>query len=85
MTELDYQHKPPTNPPAVGHIFHILVTEAAELEAKGAVEEVEPEKGEYVSSYFSVPKPRSPGKYRSILNLKWFNKTIKNTNFAWRV
>ena len=36
--------------------------------------------GQYISSYFAVPKPRST-KWRPILNLKWFNKKIRHYKF----
>ena len=51
--------------------------EANELKKKGAVSVVEHLDGEYISSYFAVPKPRSLGKSRPILNLKYFNKCAK--------
>ena len=38
--------------------------------------------GQYVSSYFAVPKSkRSPDKWRPILNLKKFNKFIRHIYF----
>ena len=44
--------------------------------------EVSPVPGEYVSSYFAVPKlKRSPDKWRPILNLKKFNKFIRHIYF----
>ena len=37
--------------------------------------------GEYISAYFAVPKLRSPGKFRPILNLKTFNNSVKKYKF----
>ena len=34
-----------------------------------------------MSSYFAVAKARSPGKFRPILNLKKFNKSVKKYKF----
>ena len=75
------QSKVPANPPVKGAAFEILATEAIELLAKEAVEEVVPAVGQYISTYFAVPKARSPGKFRPILNLKKFNRSIKKYKF----
>ena len=49
---------------------------------KGAIYEVGRVQGEYVSSFFAVPKSkRSPDKWRLILNLKKFNKYICDIYF----
>ena len=64
-----------------GPAHDVLVREAADLIAKGAVSKVTPEEGQYISQYFAVPKLRSPGKYRPILNLKIFNKYVKKYKF----
>ena len=61
--------------------FTVLVNEAKELKSKQAVIVASHCKGEYISSYFAVPKPRSPGKFRPILNLKHFNKCVKKYKF----
>ena len=45
------------------------------------MEEVVPAVGQYISTYFAVPKARSPGKFRPILNLKKFNRSIKKYKF----
>ena len=45
------------------------------------MEAAAPTDGQYVSPYFAVPKARSPGKYRPILNLKKMNKSIKKYKF----
>ena len=37
--------------------------------------------GQFVSLYFAVAKARSPGKFRPILNLKRFNKSVKKYKF----
>ena len=50
------------------------------MEDKHAIISVDHTPGEYISSYFAVPKPRST-KFRPILNLKRFNKSIKKYCF----
>ena len=75
------QTRVPANPTVSGPAYDVLVAEATELLAKEAVAPVAPDVGQYVSSYFAVPKPRSPGKFRPILNLKKFNKSIKHYKF----
>ena len=38
--------------------------------------------GQYVSSYFAVPKSKiSPDKWRPIINLKWFNRSVRKIHF----
>ena len=69
------------NPPTDGVAFNILVDEAQELLHKKAIIPVEHEPGEYISTYFAVPKARSPGKFRPILNLRRFNKSVKKYHF----
>ena len=64
------QKRVPTNPVASGPAHDVLVAEAADLLLKEAVVMVDPVPGQYVSSYFAVTKPRSPGKFRPILNLE---------------
>ena len=71
----------PTNPVATGPAHDVLVAEAADLLLKEAVVTVNPVSGQYVSSYFAVTKPRSPGKFRPILNLKKFNHSVKKYKF----
>ena len=75
------QYKVPGNPPVTDAAHKVLVDEAIGLKKKGAVSVVEHTTGEYISSYFAVPKPRSPGKFRPILNLKYFNKSVKKYKF----
>ena len=77
-----FQRKPPANPPVSGPAHDVLVAEAIGLKAKEAVSVVDHTPGEYISSYFAVPKPRSPGKFRPILNLKYFNKYVKKYKFT---
>ena len=69
------QTKIPTNPTVSTEAFEVLIQEAKDLMLKGAVNVSQPEDGEYITSYFAVPKPRSPGKFRPILNLKCFNQS----------
>ena len=75
------QHRVPINPKVSGVAYDILDAEASELILKEAVAPVNPSPDQYVSSYFAVTKPRSPGKWRPILNLKKFNKSIKHYRF----
>ena len=76
------QKKIPTNPQVTDSALNVLVREAKELKAKKAVSVVSHCEGEYISSYFAVPKLRSPGKFRPILNLKHFNKCVKKYKFT---
>ena len=69
------QTRIPVNPTVSGPAYDVLLAEADELLAKEAVAPAAPDIGQYVSSYFAVPKPRSPGKFRPILNLKKFNRS----------
>ena len=55
--------------------------EAADLLAKESIAPVDPIKGQFVSSYFAIAKACSPGKFRPILNLKKFNKSVKKYKF----
>ena len=75
------QRSLPKNPEVSGPAHDILVQEAADLLVKEAIAPVDPIPGQFVSSYFAVTKPRSPGKFRPILNLKKFNKSIKKYKF----
>ena len=75
------QFRIPKNPVVSGAAHDVLVAEATDLKAKGAVVPVTPVEGEYISSYFAVPKLRSPGKFRPILNLKRFNYSVKKYKF----
>ena len=78
---LPIQRKAPSNPPASGPALDILTQEAEGLELKRAIVPVEPCTDQFISSYFAVPKLRSPGKFRPILNLKKLNKNIKKYKF----
>ena len=71
------QYKVPGNPPVSDAAHEVLIDEAIGLKKKGAVSVVGHATGEYISSYFAVSKLRSPGKFRPILNLKYFNKSVK--------
>ena len=71
----------PSNPEVSLDAFEVLVKEAQDLKSKAAVQPCQSEKGEYISSYFAVPKLRSPGKFRPILNLKRFNLSVKKYSF----
>ena len=73
----------PTNPVASGPAHDVLVAEAADLLLKEAVVAVDPVPGQYVSSYFAVTKPRSPGKFRPILNLKKFNYSVNKCEIGF--
>ena len=71
----------PINPPAKGSAFDVLVSEAEALISKHAVRPVFSSVGEYISSYFAVPKPRKLDSFRPILNLKYFNNFVKKYKF----
>ena len=64
-----------------GPAHEVLVQEAADLLAKESIVPVDPFEGQFVSSYFAVTKAHSPGKFRPILNLKRFNKSVKKYKF----
>ena len=72
----------PRNPEVSGPAFEVLKQEAADLLTKESIAPVTSVKGQYVSSYFAVAKARSPGKFRPILNLKKFNKSVKKYKFC---
>jgi len=55
--------------------FTKVELEIQKLLKKGAIEECEECEGQFLSSYFLVPKP--DGSYRFIFNLKNLNKFIK--------
>ena len=63
--------------PATDAAMKVLDDEVQGLIAKNAVKVVQPVLGQYVSSYFAVPKSkRSPDKWRPIINLKHFNHSV---------
>ena len=63
--------------PATDAAKQVLDYEVQGLIAKKAVKVVKPVLGQYVSSYFAVPKSkRSPDKWRPIINLKCFNHSV---------
>ena len=82
LQSVPIQQKIPANPKATGSAHTVLVKEAQDLLAKKAVFEVEPCEGEYISSYFAVPKPRKTDEFRPILNLKYFNRNVKKYSFS---
>merc|ERR1712215_646313 len=61
----------PSNPTISTKASNVLDTKVTGLLEKGAIREVGPVQGQYVSSYFAAPN-----KWRPILNLKKFNKYI---------
>ena len=75
-----FQSKIPTNPKVKPEAHQVLLDEAKGLLEKGAIMVSEMEEGQFVSSYFAVPKPRSD-KWRPILNLKKFNENVKHYKF----
>ena len=74
------QKNPPQNPSVNADAEKVLDDEAAALLIKHAIRVVKDLPGQYISSYFAVPKPRST-KWRPILNLKWFNNKVKHYKF----
>lgn len=75
-----FQKIQPVNPSVNKDAEKVLDDEAEALVLKQAIRSVSAIKGQYVSSYFAVPKPRST-KWRPILNLKWFNKKVRQYKF----
>ena len=71
----------PKNPKVSGSAHEVLVQKASDLLAKESIVPVDHVKGQFVSSYFAVSKAHSPGKFRPILNLKKFNKSVKKYKF----
>ena len=68
--------------PATVAARQVLDEEVQGLIAKKAVKGVNPVLGQYVSSYFAVPKSkRSPDKWRHIINLKRFNRSVRKIHF----
>ena len=64
------QRVAPRNPVISTKASLVLDKEVIELLKKGAIHEVSPVPGQYVSTYFAVPKSkRVPDKWRPILNL----------------
>ena len=60
----------------------VLDKEVLDLLAKAAIKEVALVLGQFVSSYFAVPKSkRVPDKWRPILNLKKFNDFLRHVKF----
>ena len=82
LKSIPQQQKIPVNPKVNGAAFDVLVKEAEDLLLKKAVRVVEPCEGQYVSSYFAVPKPRKIDQFRPILNLKFFNNHVKKYHFS---
>ena len=78
---LPCQKRVPKNPPATGSAHAVLVNEAIDLKKKHAVSVVNPVQGQYISSYFAVPKPNKINEFRPILNLKYFNENVKKYSF----
>ena len=79
------QRKIPGNPPVSESAHEVLKQEALDLKLKQAVVVVDHVKDEYISSYFAVPKLRSPRKFRPILNLKYFNNVLRNIDLLWSI
>ena len=76
------QSRIPKNPKVAGAAHEILATEALQLKLKQAVKVVKNVYGEYISSYFAVPKPHRVDQWRPILNLKYFNNFVRKYRFS---
>ena len=76
------QSRVPSNPPAFGSAHDVLVKEALDLKLKSAVIPVHSCAGQYISTYFAVPKPRKVDAWRPILNLKYFNRNVTKYKFS---
>ena len=76
------QRVAPSNPSFSPKAAQVLDTEVQGLLDKGTIHKVDPVLGQCVSTYFAVPKSkRSPDKWRPILNLKRFNKSVRHVYF----
>ena len=70
------------NPRVSQKAADVLDVEVQGLLEKGAIVETSPVLGQFVSSYFAVPKSkRVPDKWRPILNLKKFNRYVCHIYF----
>ena len=68
--------------PATSAARQVLDDEVQGLISKKAVKVVKPMIGQYVSSYFVIPKSkRSPENWRPIINLKRFNLSVRKIHF----
>lgn len=76
-----HQRSVPQNPQVSASAFDVLVQEAESLKAKCAVIPVHSCEGQYISTYFAVPKPRRIDAWRPILNLKYFNRHVSKYKF----
>ena len=77
-----WQRVAPSNPTISTKASNVLNTEVTRLCDRGAIHEVDPVQGQYVSSNFAVPKSkRAPDKWRPILNLKKSNKYVCHVYF----
>ena len=82
INKVPRQRVRPRNPPVSQAASQVLDNEVQGLLDKGAICEVVLVPGQYVSSYFAVPKSkRTPDKWRPILNLKKFNKGVRHVYF----
>ena len=71
------KHSQKTPLSATSAARQVLDDEVQGLLSKKAVKVVKPKLGQYVSSYFAIPKSkRSPDKWRPIINLKCFNHSV---------
>ena len=72
----------PRNPVTSEKAAKVLDVEVTGLLEKGAIREVSQVQGQYVSTFFAVPKSKiTPDKWRPILNLKKFNKYVCHEYF----
>ena len=85
LKSVPVQKKIPKNPDVNESAFQVLVQEAIELKNKLAVTVVESCPGQYISSYFAVPKPRKVDQFRPILNLKYFNSYVKQDQQVYQM
>ena len=77
-----WQRVVPRNPKVSQKASDVLNVEVQGLLEKGAIRKASPVPGQYVSSYFAVPKSKHvPDKWRPILNLKKFNNYVRHIYF----
>ncbi|XP_063991174.1 uncharacterized protein LOC135169804 [Diachasmimorpha longicaudata] len=77
--KIPHQFKPPNAPSRLAKNWTTISAEIEKLLIKGASEECSEEEGQFISSYFLIPKP--DGSNRFIFNLKRLNRFVVQKHF----
>ncbi|XP_063979898.1 uncharacterized protein LOC135163921 [Diachasmimorpha longicaudata] len=77
--KIPHQFKPPNAPSRLAKNWTTISAEIEKLLIKGAIEECSEEEGQFISSYFLIPKP--DGSNRFIFNLKRLNRFVAQKHF----